>query len=88
MVVLTPPADGIALVTINRPEVLNATNARLHLELTKIWLDLADDPRIRVIIGVFLAPLFFFSSSFSYGISCANIGGCGTVFLVGVHDQL
>ena len=37
--------DGILLITINRPEVLNATNNRLHWELSRVWLDIADDDR-------------------------------------------
>ncbi len=40
--------DGIALLTMNRPEVLNATNARLHNELSRIWLDLGADQEVRV----------------------------------------
>ena len=43
-------ADGVVLVTLNRPEVMNATNARLHWELTKIWNVLNDDPKVRVIV--------------------------------------
>ena len=35
--------DGILFITINRPEVLNATNNRLHWELSRVWLDIADD---------------------------------------------
>ncbi|HEX2174107.1 MAG TPA: enoyl-CoA hydratase/isomerase family protein [Dehalococcoidia bacterium] len=42
--------DGIALVTLNRPEVLNATNHILHNDLTKIWGDLDRDPDVRVIV--------------------------------------
>jgi len=42
--------DGIALVTMNRPESLNATNFQLHQELGRIWLDLADDPAVRVAV--------------------------------------
>ena len=42
--------DGIGLVTINRPELLNATNARLHWELTQIWPDLDRDPAVRAIV--------------------------------------
>ena len=38
--------DGVALVTMNRPEVLNATNFRLHNELSRIWLDLGADPEV------------------------------------------
>src|SRR5579863_6607685 len=42
--------DGILLITINRPEVLNATNARLHWELSRVWLDIADDDETNVIV--------------------------------------
>jgi enoyl-CoA hydratase len=38
------------LVTLNRPDVLNATNARLHWELTKVWDVLNDDAGVRVIV--------------------------------------
>lgn len=41
---------GILLITINRPELLNATNARLHWELSRVWLDVADDPQTRVAV--------------------------------------
>ena len=40
--------DGIALLTINRPESLNSTNFRLHYELSKVWLDIAEDDEVRV----------------------------------------
>jgi enoyl-CoA hydratase len=36
------------LITINRPEVLNATNDRLHWELTQICLTLDADPLLGV----------------------------------------
>jgi enoyl-CoA hydratase len=41
-------ANGVLLITINRPEVLNATNARLHWELTQVWGTVDADPRARV----------------------------------------
>jgi len=41
-------ADGVLLITINRPEVLNATNARLHWELTQVWRTVDADPATRV----------------------------------------
>ena len=41
---------GILLITINRPDVLNATNKRLHWELSRVWLDIADDPETNVVI--------------------------------------
>ena len=43
-------ADGILVMTINRPEVLNATNGRLHWELSKVWNVIADDPETRVTV--------------------------------------
>lgn len=42
--------DGVALVTLNRPEALNATNNRLHWELTQIWGDIDRDPAVRVAV--------------------------------------
>ena len=41
-------ANGIVLITINRPEVMNATNARLHWELSQVWLTVDADPEARV----------------------------------------
>jgi enoyl-CoA hydratase len=42
--------DGILLITINRPDVLNATNARLHWELSRVWRDIDDDPETNVVV--------------------------------------
>ena len=39
-----------AKVTINRPEVYNAVNHRLHGELGQIWRDLDRDPAVRAIV--------------------------------------
>ncbi len=41
---------GILLITINRPDVLNAANRRLHWELGHVWLDVDADPRTNVVI--------------------------------------
>ncbi len=38
------------LVTINRPERLNAANARLHWELGHVWKDVDDDPEAHVVL--------------------------------------
>ena len=43
-------ADGICIVTMNRPEVLNAAGGPMHPELEHIWLDLNEDPRIKAVI--------------------------------------
>ena len=41
--------NGVVLITINRPEVLNATNDRLHWELTQVWLTLDADDNVQVV---------------------------------------
>jgi len=41
---------GIACITMNRPEVYNATNGRLHYELGRIWLDIGEDSEVRVAV--------------------------------------
>src|SRR5262249_55012568 len=48
--VLERKDDGILLIPINRPDVLNATNNRLHWELSHVWLDIADDPDTNVVV--------------------------------------
>jgi enoyl-CoA hydratase len=42
--------NGVTLLTINRPEALNAANARLHRELCAVWRDLGGDPGTRVAV--------------------------------------
>jgi enoyl-CoA hydratase len=43
-------SNGVLLVTINRPDVLNATDDRLHWELTQVWLTIAADEATKVAI--------------------------------------
>ena len=42
--------NGVLLITINRPEVMNAMNARLHWELTKVWGVVNEDASTKVAI--------------------------------------
>ena len=42
--------DGIALITINRPERLNAMDAEHYLALSRAWSAVRDDPAVRVAI--------------------------------------
>ena len=42
--------DGVLVVTIDRPEVLNAANFRLHRELSDVWAVFDADPAARVAV--------------------------------------
>ncbi len=42
--------DKVLRVTLNRPEVLNAVNARLHYELSHIWDDVMYDDAVDVVV--------------------------------------
>jgi enoyl-CoA hydratase len=43
-------SNGVLLLTLNRPEAMNATNGRMHWELTKVWDLVNHDPKVRVIV--------------------------------------
>ena len=42
--------DGIAVVTLNRPDLRNAISPEVHKEIEYIWVDLARDPDVVVIV--------------------------------------
>ncbi|WP_447982572.1 enoyl-CoA hydratase/isomerase family protein [Achromobacter kerstersii] len=42
--------DGVLLATLNRPEVMNATNDRMHWELTQLWGVVNVDPDVKVVV--------------------------------------
>lgn len=42
--------DSVATVTLNNPEKLNATDARLHTELSTIFVDLQRDSAVDVVV--------------------------------------
>ena len=48
--VLYEKHDGIAVVTMNRPEVRNAINPEMLCRLADAWQDVNDDPEVRVAI--------------------------------------
>lgn len=41
---------GVLLVTINRPDRMNASNAVLHEEFADVWLTVKQDPSVRVVV--------------------------------------
>src|SRR6204780_3275750 len=40
--------DGVVVVTLDRPAVLNAANVRLHREMSEVWAVIDADPEARV----------------------------------------
>jgi enoyl-CoA hydratase/carnithine racemase len=42
--------DGVALVTLNRPEALNSINRAMRLELLELWPQLDMDKNVKVIV--------------------------------------
>ena len=42
--------NGVLVITIDRPEVMNAANLRLHRELSDVWGVFDDDPDARVAV--------------------------------------
>jgi enoyl-CoA hydratase len=48
--VLYEKANGIATVTLNRPEVRNAINAEVLCRLADAWKDVNDDPAVRAVV--------------------------------------
>lgn len=49
-VLLDKRANGVAWVTINRPQVLNALDVPAKERLGAIWREVADDPQVRVVV--------------------------------------
>jgi enoyl-CoA hydratase len=42
--------NGVLVMTLNRPELMNATSASDHFGLSRVWLDIDDDPDTRVVV--------------------------------------
>lgn len=43
-------SDGVGTITFNRPEVMNATNDQLYLELQGLLRDVAEDPHVGAVV--------------------------------------
>jgi enoyl-CoA hydratase len=64
--------NGVAVVTLNRPEKLNAVNAALHHELARFTRDAEADPEVKVIVLAGAGRAFCAGGDFGPG---ANAGG-------------
>jgi enoyl-CoA hydratase len=59
--------EGIAVLTLNRPERLNAVNGAMHSELTTLFLDVQADPDVRVAVLTGAGRAFCAGGDFSSG---------------------
>jgi enoyl-CoA hydratase/carnithine racemase len=64
--------NGVAVVTLNRPERLNAVNATLHHELARFTRDAESDPDVRVVVLAGAGRAFCAGGDFGPG---SNTGG-------------
>ena len=69
--ILCEVADGIATVTVNRPDKLNALNTETIGELDACFTDLAKDPEVRVVVltGAGAKPLWIASRTWASRLS-------------------
>ena len=42
--------NGVLTITLNRPEVFNATDGPLHYSLSRVWDDVHDDDDTRAVV--------------------------------------
>ena len=40
-------SDGVVVITLDRPDVLNAANVRMHREMSEVWAVVDDDDAVR-----------------------------------------
>jgi enoyl-CoA hydratase/carnithine racemase len=66
-------AGGVAWVTLDRPEVMNAFDARMQDELSQLWRSLRADDDVRVVVLTGAGD-----RAFCTGIDRAGIAGDGT----------
>jgi enoyl-CoA hydratase len=53
-----PDDNGVALVTLNRPDALNAADEELHGAISSVWAELADRPGLRAVVVTGAGPAF------------------------------
>jgi enoyl-CoA hydratase len=74
-------ANGVAVVTLNRPQRLNAVNTRLHHELSTFTRDAQADPEVKVVVLTGAGRAFCAGGDFSSSGEAAVSGGAPQVSL-------
>ncbi len=74
--------DGVAVLTLNRPEVHNAMNSTMFLELGAAANELQHDPEVRAVV------ITGSGRSFSSGLDLASFAGLGQLTALQLHTFL
>ncbi len=74
--------DGVAVLTLNRPEVHNAMNHTMFLELGAAARELQEDPEVRAVV------LTGAGKSFSSGLDLGSFAGLGQLTALQIHTFL
>jgi len=61
--------QGVLIVTLNRPDALNATDERLHRELSEVFADIARDKETRAVILTGAGSAFCAGGDLKHGLS-------------------
>ncbi len=72
-------ANGVAVVTLNRPDKLNAVNAAMHYELSQIFLDAEADVEVRAVLLTGAGRAFCAGGDFASGSAPGDAGGGGNM---------
>jgi enoyl-CoA hydratase/carnithine racemase len=74
--------NGVLLITLNRPEVLNAAHEGMHSELARVWADISldDETRVAVVTGA--------GRAFSAGYDLNEDAAGGTLDAKHWHEEL
>ncbi len=73
--ILIEKQDGVAILTLNRPERLNAVNGVLHSELSTIFQDVQTDRDVRAAVLTGAGRAFCAGGDFSTGSNMASKSG-------------
>lgn len=74
--------EGVAVLTLNRPEVHNAMNQAMFLELGTASRELRNDPEVRAVV------LTGAGGSFSSGLDLSSFAGLGELTALQIHSFL
>lgn len=78
-ILIEKSTNGVAVATLNRPEKLNAINARMHTELSTLTLDADADPNVKVLLITGAGRAFSAGGDFSGGGDSPTTGGGQTM---------